>query len=133
MKAIVLAACLVCMSNGAEYVVVVSKKSSFGALSVSQIRDVFLQKRRSLGEQKTIPVNVLGHDEVRAAFESRVLGMDRNRLNAYWVKQHFQGVTPPLTQPSFESVKAFVENVEGAIGYLPGSMVDAKVKAVYEF
>ncbi|MDD3770996.1 MAG: hypothetical protein PHV10_10340 [Sulfuricurvum sp.] len=133
MKAIVLAACLVCMSNGAEYVVVVSKKSSFGALSVSQIRDVFLQKRRSLGEQKTIPINVLGHDEVRAAFESRVLGMDRNRLNAYWVKQHFQGVTPPLTQPSFESVKAFVENVEGAIGYLPGSMVDAKVKAVYEF
>ncbi|MEW5832565.1 MAG: hypothetical protein AB1763_07010 [Campylobacterota bacterium] len=133
MKGIVVAACLVCMLNGAEYVVVVSKKSSIGTLSVSQIRDVFLQKRRSLGEQKTIPVNVLGHDEVRGAFESRVLGMDRNRLNAYWVKQHFQGVTPPLTQPSFESVKAFVENVEGAIGYLPGSMVDAKVKAVYEF
>jgi len=80
-----------------------------------------------------IPVNLVGQDELRSKFESSVLGMDRNRLNAYWIKQHFQGVTPPLTQPSVESIKVFVQNVEGAIGYVPSSMVDNTVKAVYEF
>ncbi len=133
MKAAVMAACLVSILSASEYTVVVSKKSSFSALTVSQIRDVFLQKRRNIGDEKAIPVNVLGHEEVRSLFETKVLGMDRNRLNAYWVKQHFQGVTPPLTQPSFESVKAFVENVDGAIGYLPVYMVDGKVRGVYEF
>lgn len=90
-------------------------------------------KRHSVGDEKVIPVNVLGHDEVRSVFETRVLEMDRGRLNAYWIKQHFQGITPPLTQPSFESIKAFIENVEGSVGYLPSSMVDGKIKVIYEF
>lgn len=130
------AAFLICFSSlllGSDYSVIVSKKVSFSTLTSQQVREVFLQKRHSVGEQKMIPVNLVGQDELRSKFESSVLGMDRNRLNAYWIKQHFQGVTPPLTQPSVESIKVFVQNVEGAIGYVPSSMVDNTVKAVYEF
>ena len=112
---------------------VVSKNSPLPFLSQGQVKDLFLQKRHTINELKIVPVNVLGHDDARTAFEAKVLEMDRSRLNAYWIKQHFQGVTPPLTQPSFESIKAFVENVDGAIGYLPSKMVDPKVKVVYEF
>lgn len=133
MKTAVVVTFLVSLLGASEYTVVVAKKSPISALTLMQVRDLFLHKRRSIGEYKAIPVNVLGRDDVRGAFEAKVLGMDRNRLNAYWVKQHFQGVTPPLTQPSFESVKAFVENVDGAVGYLPSEMVDGKVKGVYEF
>jgi ABC-type phosphate transport system substrate-binding protein len=133
MKTAILSVLLVSILSGAEYAVVVSKKSPISSLTLSQLRDIFLQKRRSIGEYPVIPVNVLGREEGREQFELRILGMDRNRLNAYWVKQHFQGVTPPLTQSSFESVRAFVENVEGAIGYIPVSMVDGRVKALHEF
>lgn len=118
---------------GSDYSVIVSKKVSFSTLTSTQIREVFLQKRHAVGDQKMIPINLVGQDELRSRFESAVLGMDRNRLNGYWMQQHFQGVTPPLTQPSFESIKVFVQNVEGAIGYVPSSMVDNTVKAVYEF
>lgn len=118
---------------GSQYSIIVSKKAPFSTLSTQQIRDIYLQKRHSIGEIKIIPINLVGQDESRIAFEYSVLEMDRNRLNAYWVKQHFQGVTPPLTQPSFESIKTFVQNVEGSMGYIPSVMVDGNVKVVYEF
>ena len=90
-------------------------------------------KRHTIGNQKIIPLNLLGQEASRIAFENEILKMDRNRLNTYWVKQHFQGITPPITQPSHESIKAFVQNVEGAIGYIPSSQVDSNVKVIYEF
>lgn len=133
MKAAIFFLCCAVLMNAEGLTVIVSKKTALPALTLSQVRDIFLQKRRSIGDQKMIPVNVLGQNEARGVFEAKVLGMDRNRLNAYWVKQHFQGITPPLTQPSFESVKSFVENVEGAIGYIPSSMVDERVKGLHEF
>lgn len=133
MKAILFLMGLSIVLFGSQFSVIVSKKAPFSALSTQQVRDIYLLKRHFVGDIKIIPINLVGQDVSRSEFESVVLGMDRNRLNDYWVKQHFQGVTPPLTQPSFESIKAFVQNVEGAIGYIPSSMVDANVKVIYEF
>lgn len=121
------------MVFGADYSVIVSKKLLFSTLGTQEIRDVFLQKRHTIGDQKIIPINLVGQDDGRSVFESVVLGMDRNRLNAYWVKQHYAGICPPVTQPSFESIKAFVQNVEGSMGYIPSKMVDNNVKVIYEF
>ena len=121
------------MLLGAPYSVIISKKTAISTLTAEQIRDIYLQKRHSIGDQKIIPLNLIGQDPSRIAFENAVIGMGRDRLNAYWVKQHFQGKTPPVTQPSHESIKAFVQNVEGAIGYIPSSMADSGVKVIYEF
>lgn len=117
----------------APYSVVISKKVPLTAITVEQIRDIYLQKRRSIGDQKIIPLNLVGQEPSRLAFESAVIGMGRDRLNAYWVKQHFQGNSPPITQPSPESINAFVQNVDGAIGYIPSSMVDNSLRVIYEF
>ena len=133
MKPIALLLILISTIFADQYSVIISKKTNVTTLSVQQIRDIFLQKRHSLGDQKVIPLNLVGQEPSRIAFESDVLGMGRDRLNAYWVKQHFQGITPPITQPSHESIKAFVQNVEGAIGYIPSSMTDGSVKVIYEF
>lgn len=118
---------------GSEYSVVISKKTTISSLSVQQIKELFLNKRRMIDDIKITPINLVGQDDSRVTFETVVLGMDRNHLNSYWIKQHYQGVSPPLTQPSFESIKAFIENVEGALGYIPSSMVNAKVRVLYEF
>lgn len=118
---------------GSQYTLIISKKSDLNALSTQQVKEIFLQKRHSVGKQRIIPLNLVGQDESRSLFESNVLGMNRDRLNNYWVKQHFEGVSPPLTQGSYESIKVFVQSVDGAIGYVPNSMVDNSVKAVYEF
>jgi ABC-type phosphate transport system substrate-binding protein len=119
--------------SGAEYSVVISKKAPISTLTIGQVRDIYLQKRHTVGDQKIIPINLVGQEPSRIAFENAVLGMSRDRLNAYWIKQHFQGNSPPITLPSNESIKAFVQNVEGAIGYIPSSMVDSSIKVIYEY
>ncbi|HEX5670442.1 MAG TPA: hypothetical protein VFX66_02805, partial [Sulfuricurvum sp.] len=108
-------------------------KSGLGSLSTQQVKEIFLQKRHFVGNILVIPINLVGQHESRSLFESSVLGMDRDRLNSYWIKRHYEGISPPLTQGSFESIKAFVQTVEGSVGCVPASMVDNSVKALYEF
>lgn len=133
MKKLVIISLLYGVLSAAEYSMIISKKIAVTDISAQQIRDLYLMKRHTIGNQKIIPLNLLGQDASRIAFENEILKMDRDRLNTYWVKQHFQGITPPITQPSHESIKAFVQNVEGAIGYIPSSQVDSNVKVIYEF
>ncbi|WP_299935701.1 hypothetical protein [Sulfuricurvum sp.] len=133
MKKFILICLLFESFNASEFSIVVSKKVTLSEITPQQIRDIFLMKRHAIGNQKIIPVNLLGQDISRVTFENEILKMDRDHLNTYWVKQHFQGITPPITQPSHESIKAFVQNVEGAISYIPSAMVDSNVKVIYEF
>lgn len=133
MKTIMILLALFSTAFSAQYSIIISKKVSLTGISAEQIRDIYLQKRRTIGDQKIIPLNLVGQEPSRIAFENAVIGMGRDRLNAYWVKQHFQGNPPPITQPSHESIKAFVQNVEGSIGYVPSSMVDNNVRVIYEF
>lgn len=118
-------------SNG--YAVVVARSSSIETMSPGKVRDIFL-KRKSFEEGvRLVPVNLVGDESPRREFESLVLQMDRDAINRYWINNHFQGVSPPATQASLQSMKRFIENVEGAIGYLPIDMVDDSVKVIYEF
>lgn len=117
----------------ADYAVVVAKESGISAMEQSRIRDIFLRRRNFEGSVKLIPVNPLGEDELRRRFEEAVLMMDRDEVTRYWTASHFQGVSPPTTQASLESVKRFVERVQGAIGYLPLTMVDDSIRVLYEF
>lgn len=116
-----------------SYVVVVNKNSTITSLSSKEIRDIYLMKRYHIGSQKVVPVNSASSISLRVLFEENVLEMSRERLNAFWVKQHFQGIKPPLTQSSLEAMKLFIKNVDEAIGYLPKEMLDADMRAIYEF
>ena len=121
------------IAHAAEYSLVISAGSPVERIDQTQLRNLFLHKRSYFHQQKIIPVNLLADNAARKVFESNVLKMNRQRLNAYWVKQHYKGVSPPVTQASYSAVKRFVTKVEGAIGYIPSSMVDESVKVLYEF
>ena len=116
-----------------DYAVVVARATPLNSLDMKTLKSIFLRKRTFGNDVRLFPVNVLGEDAARKSFEKRVLKMDREELNQYWIKSHFQGLSPPPTQASFRSVKAFVEKVNGAIGYLPSSMVDDQLKVLHEF
>jgi len=116
-----------------EYAVVVASNSPIEKLDSERLKDIFLRHRNFEGDVRLIPVNLLGEEAARIGFEERVLMMSRDEINKYWITSHFQGVRPPATQASLQSVKAFVENVDGAIGYLPLDMVGEGLKVIYEF
>lgn len=121
------------LAFASDYVVVVGTSTTITTLSSGNLKDIFLKKRSFSGSLRVIPVNLLGDEPARREFEESVLQMKREDLKRYWVSNHFQGISPPATQASLQSVKKFVSSVSGAIGYLPRDMVDGSVRVVYEF
>ena len=116
-----------------EYVVITSHKNPISALSPKQLKDIFLMKRHFVDGKKIIPVNASSTQLLRKTFEKSILKTDREKLNRYWIKKHFQGISPPIVQSSENSIKAFVTNVDGAVGYIPRSRLDSSLKVLYEF
>jgi len=116
-----------------SYAVVVSHQSKIDVISAARVQDIFLKKRRFAGDVKVVPVNILSGSPARMAFENMVLQMDRSEVQRYWTESHFRGVSPPITQASFQSIKKFVENVDGAVGYVPLELVDPSLRVVHEF
>ncbi|MBU0631886.1 hypothetical protein KKA17_04505 [bacterium] len=119
--------------SASEFAVITSSKSSLTTLTSRQIRDIFMMKLHYIDDVKVIPINTSASASIRQEFEKNILQIDRQRLNNYWIKQHFQGISPPVTQPSIASIKMFIKNVEGTIGYIPKEMVDPDLKVLYEF
>lgn len=116
-----------------HYAVVVASGSEIDSLDPDALRDIFLRRKNFEAGVRLVPVNLLGDERARIEFEERILQMDREEINRYWISNHFQGIKPPTTQASLQSIKLFVERVEGAIGYLPADMVDAQLKVIHEF
>ena len=119
--------------QGQEFAVVISSASAIKQMDEGKVRDIFLKKRSFEGATRVVPVNPLGDDPARRNFEAQILMMDRDEINKYWISNHFQGVSPPATQASLQSIKRFVESVDGAIGYLPLTMIDEGLTVLYEF
>jgi len=116
-----------------EYAVVMNTHATIKNLSAKEIKNIFLMKKHFADDIRLIPVNSAAHLKIRTNFEENILHKDRNKLNKYWVKKHFQGIQPPVVQASTNAVKLFVKNVDGAIGYIPIKLLDPDVKVLYEF
>lgn len=116
-----------------DYIMIVNKNSPVSQISAKELKNIYLKKHQFFKDIKVLPINILAPQSSRDLFEKKVLKMNKSRLNRYWTKKHFQGTTPPLTQSSFKSIKLFVLNVEGAIGYIPSKMKDPSIKVIYEF
>ena len=121
------------MLFGFEYALITNKKSKIAAVSSKQIKDIFMMKKHFLNGVTVVPVNMPSSAKIRSDFEKKVLHVNRNKLNHHWIKQHFQGIRPPIVQSSTKSMKLFVKNVDGAIGYIPASELDSDLKVLYEF
>jgi len=119
--------------SASKYAVITSQKNSLSILSPKQIKDIFLMKRHFVDGKKIIPINASSTQSLRRAFEKNILKTNREQLNQYWIKKHFQGISPPIIQSSNNSIKMFIKNVDGAIGYIPISKLDSGVKVLYEF
>lgn len=75
-------------------------------------------------------VNLPANHQAREAFEKRVLKRSRRELLAFWNEEHFNGVNPPVVLESEEAVKAFVRQVDGAVGYIRREQLDPDLKVL---
>ena len=93
-----------------EYAVVTASNSMIEPLPVRYVKDIFLKKRTFYHDTELLAVNLSANSPVRMAFESVVLGMDRDTINEYWIVSHYKGIKPPLVQRSENGVREFLKN-----------------------
>lgn len=75
-------------------------------------------------------VNLPADHPARRAFSQRILKSTPEAQTQYWNAMYFQGVFPPHVVVSPEAMLRFVADTAGAIGYVPGCKLDARVKSV---
>jgi ABC-type phosphate transport system substrate-binding protein len=103
----------------APEIVLVSRKAPGETLSERVAARVFLKERLFWKDgSRIVPVNLPPDHAARQTFSRAVLRRERRELVAYWNEQHFKGVNPPVVLESEQAVKAFVRQVDGAVGYI---------------
>lgn len=111
--------------------VVVGEKSPIHDVSLDDLRELFLRRRRIWPDGRAaIPVNLPADNPVRQRFSRLVLGRSVDDLAAYWNARYFEGVAPPAVLPSASAVRAYVAVEPGAIGYVPAAEVDATCRTL---
>jgi len=116
----------------AEDLVVIVHAERSASLDLDQIRQIYLRQRRFWANgDPIVPINRNADSETRRAFDRRVFGTDPRRLALYWNRAYFRGVLPPATLASDQAVLRYVAGDPRAIGYLPRSAVDDRVRIVF--
>jgi len=114
-----------------DYVVICN--NNMEDLSISQVKAIFLKKLTFVNDIEVVPINLDARDPLRLKFEQEVLHLSFQRLKIYWTKEHYMGHRPPVSMKSQESIKAFVKNVDGAIGYIDAKNFDDDLKVIYKW
>lgn len=134
MKILALSIFLTLLSSSAigGTVVIVNKSNPVTNLSKDEVRKIFLAKTRRFDSGvKAQPVDQKKKSDVHKNFYTKVAGKSPRQIHFYWSRLVFTGKgKPPKSLSDDSSVKAFVAESEGGIGYISEKNVDGTVKVV---
>ena len=126
---IILAASALCFSGelwSAELYVI-----SNSALSIDPggLKAIFLGDTQFSGSVK---LDVTDNSAAQAVFLSKVMGMDKAKYDASWVKKSFRdGVTQPPARGSDAEVIDYVKKTPGGVGYVISAPTGVKIIQQY--
>ncbi len=115
-----------------NWVLVTQTDTSISKLNQKQIRKLYLQEHTFINGIKFRPLNLSAKHQLRKAFEKEILKMSRYNLRRWWTQRHYMGIRPPHVVVSTSSMLSYIQNVKGAIGYLPKKMIkDTNLSILY--
>ncbi|MDL2356954.1 MAG: phosphate ABC transporter substrate-binding protein [Pseudomonadota bacterium] len=130
--AAVLAALLAPSAGSAELVVIVSARSTVGALRADQVADIFLGQVGQFpdgGEAVALDQRV--GTPLRDEFYAKVAAKSPALVKAYWTKLIFTGRgQPPREAPDSAAIRKLVADNPAMIGYIERAALDASVKPI---
>ena len=86
------------------------------ALTMADVRDVFLGEKQFSGSVKLLPVD---NGAAQADFLDKVMKMDSTKYTTAWTKKSFRdGSTPPSVKSGDGEVVEFLKHSPGGCGYL---------------
>lgn len=116
----------------ADISIVMHKSSRVKSVSNSDVKKIFLGKKRSLsGAGRVVPLDQKAGSSVRKRFYKKVVRKSPSQVKAYWSKMIFSGRgTPPKQVRSDTDVKRWLASNPDAIGYISSKSVDNSVKVL---
>jgi len=104
--------------------VVMGSASQQRAMSSDRLRRVFLATPSDDDSgRRFVPINLGQSSHVRERFDRNVLRMTPEEAARYWIDQRLRGNKPPRSASSIELVRRALQEMPGAISYLPVSAV----------
>jgi hypothetical protein len=104
--------------------VVMSSNSRQRGLSSDKLRRVFLALPTDDDDgHRFVPINLAQSSNVRERFDRNVLSMSPTEIARYWIDQRLRGNKPPRSASSLDLCRRAVQELPGAISYLPLSQV----------
>ena len=104
--------------------VVMGTASQHRAMSSDRLRRVFLATPSDDDTgRRFVPINLGQSSHVRERFDRGVLRMSPEEAARYWIDQRLRGNKPPRSASSLELLRRALQELPGAISYLPISAV----------
>ena len=118
-----------------ELVVIGDKNFPESNLTRSEIKAIFLDKKRFINDKKILVMNHKVNHYVRLCFEKTVLEKQARSLERYWRKAYYQGKHPPKIVSSTNMLLLYLDSITPAIGYSDindiNTTVDKEVSILY--
>lgn len=109
--------------------VIVPRTFSGDEPGVEELALIYKRKKLAWDDGTRIQaVNLPADDPTRRLFSKRILKSLPEAQTQYWNAMYFQGIFPPHVVASPEAMLRYVADTPGAIGYVSGCKVDARVK-----
>jgi ABC-type phosphate transport system substrate-binding protein len=112
------------IAAGDPIAVVVSPSSRQRGLTSDKLRRIFLALPTDSDDgRRFIPINLAPTSGSRARFDRTVLAMTPEDVARYWIDQRLRGNKPPRSAATVDICRGAVQELPGAIAYLPLSQV----------
>lgn len=113
-----------------QWYVIISKSCTVENQTIS-IKNIYLKKQRFLGKCTLSPLNLSSKYPIRQHFTKEVLNVSQKSWTRYYNELHFKGIDPPHIVSSTQSMLKYLENIHGAIGYLPSSEINKETLEIF--
>ena len=119
------------LADASPLLVVVSKATGIRDISKSDLRRAFLGELTVVQGIRLVPLNQPPGTAPRAHFDRQVLGVEPDRIGAFWINRRIRDQTPPPRTLPTESLTArVVAALPGAISYVAPESLNPGLVAV---
>lgn len=132
-KIILLLMLSITLSLGSKKIlIVVDKNFKEENLTLLEIKEIFLSKKRFVDGEKILAMNYEFNNPLRECFEKNILKKSRRSLERYWRKAYYKGKRPPKIVKSTKMLLSYMKEVQPSIGYIGSDeLLNKGLKVVY--
>ena len=114
---------------GADIAVITRQDYPSKALSLQELKEIYLGEKQYEGRVKINPVDQRDMESIKSVFLKKVLNKEIKNYKGYWLMRVFkEGIIPPAIKNSPQGVVETILAKRGSIGYVWAQEVEAEAK-----